>query len=99
MPNTLTLVASFVAKPGQEQRLRNELNAMIAQSVAEEGCLGYQPFVDPNHPERMIILEEWVSNEALEYHFTLPHFKHVAKVLDEILAEPFTLRKLTDIPA
>ncbi|GGR31904.1 putative quinol monooxygenase [Streptomyces netropsis] len=98
MSNTLTLVAGFIAKPGQEQRLRDELNAMIAPSVAEEGCLGYQPFADPDRPERMIILEEWVSSEALEYHFALPHFQHVARVLDEILAEPFTLRRLTDIP-
>ncbi|MET9364611.1 putative quinol monooxygenase [Streptomyces sp. NPDC006632] len=99
MSNTLTLVASFVAKPGQEERLRDELNAMIAPSVAEEGCLGYQPFTDPNHLERMIILEEWVDSRALDHHFTLPHFQHVAKVLDEILAESFTLRKLTDIPS
>ncbi|MEV6265120.1 putative quinol monooxygenase [Streptomyces sp. NPDC051784] len=98
MSNPLTLVARFVAKPGQEERLRDELNAMIAPSVAEEGCLGYQPFTDPNHPERMIILEEWASSEALDHHFTLPHFQHVANVLDEVLAEPFTLRKLTDIP-
>ncbi|MGW7098827.1 putative quinol monooxygenase [Streptomyces sp. NPDC054838] len=98
MPSTLVLIADFVAKPGQEERLRDELNAMIVPSVAEEGCLGYQPLTDPNHPERMIILEEWVSSEALEYHFTLPHFQHVAKVLNEILAEPFTLRKLTETP-
>ncbi|MFE3526516.1 putative quinol monooxygenase [Streptomyces sp. NPDC059161] len=99
MSNTLTLIASFVARPGQEERLRDELNMMIAPSVAEEGCLGYQPFTDPNRPERMIILEEWVDSEALDYHFTLPHFQHVAKVLEEILAEPFTLQKLTGLPS
>ncbi|TJZ54096.1 antibiotic biosynthesis monooxygenase [Streptomyces piniterrae] len=99
MPNALTIVAAFTAKPGEEQRLRDELNAMIAPSLAEEGCLGYQPFVDPNRADRVIIVEEWASSAALEHHFSLPHFKHVAQVLDEILAEPFTLRRLTDAPA
>ncbi|MFJ4838625.1 putative quinol monooxygenase [Streptomyces sp. NPDC088746] len=98
MPNTLTIVASFTAKPGQGQRLRDELDAMVAPSVAEEGCIGYQPFTDPSRPDRMIIVEEWASSAALGHHFSLPHFKHVAQVLDEILAEPFTLRRLTDIP-
>ncbi|WP_242902242.1 putative quinol monooxygenase [Actinomadura terrae] len=98
MPNTLTIVAGFVAKPGQEQRLRDELNAMVAPSLAEEGCLSYQPYVDPNHPNRMIMIEEWTDSAALDHHFTLPHFKHVAQVLEEILAEPFTLRRLTDAP-
>lgn len=99
MSNTLTIVASFIAKPGQEQRLRNELDAMIAPSLAEEGCLGYQPYADPDRPDRMILVEEWTSNAALEHHFSLPHFQRVAKALDEVLAEPFTLRRLTDIPS
>ena len=99
MSNTLTIVAGFAAKPGQEQRLRDELNAMIAPSLAEESCLGYQPFADPNRADRMIIIEEWADSAALDHHFSLPHFTHVARVLDEILAEPFTLRRLTDIPS
>ncbi|MGW0806773.1 putative quinol monooxygenase [Nonomuraea sp. NPDC002799] len=99
MSNTLTIIARFTAKPGAEERLREELNAMIAPSLAEEGCLGYQPYADPARADRMIIVEEWTSGAALEYHFSLPHFKHVAQALDEILAEPFTLRRLTDVPA
>lgn len=99
MSSTLTIIARFTAKPGQEQRLRDALEAMIAPSVAEEGCLGYQPYADPNRADRMVIVEEWVSAAALDHHFSLPHFTHVAQVLDEILAEPFTLRRLTDVPA
>lgn len=99
MSNTLTIVAGFTARPGQEQRLRDELNAMIAPSLAEEGCLGYQPYTDPNRPDRMIIVEEWADSAALDFHFSLPHFEHIAQVLEEILAEPFTLRRLTDVPA
>ncbi|MFC4118567.1 putative quinol monooxygenase [Nonomuraea zeae] len=99
MPNTLTIVATFVAKPGEEGRLREELTAMIAPPLEEEGCLGYQPYADPGRPGRMILLEEWTDAAALAYHFTLPHFERIAGVLEEILAEPFVLRRLTDIPA
>lgn len=97
MSNTLSIIAGFVAKPGQEQRLRDELTAMIIPSLAEEGCLAYQPYTDPTRADRMIIVEEWTDAEALGRHFDLPHFKRVAASLDEILAEPFTLRRLTDI--
>jgi quinol monooxygenase YgiN len=44
----------------------------------------------------MIIVEEWADAAALDVHFSLPHFKRIAEVLGEILAEPFTLRRLTD---
>lgn len=94
--HTLTLIAGFTAEPGQEQTLRDALNAMVEPSLAEYGCLAYHPYTDPNRPGRMIIVEEWTSEAALENHFSLPHFKQISAILDEILAEPFTLRRLTD---
>lgn len=99
MPSPLTIVASFVAKPGQERRLLEELTAMIEPSLAEEGCLAYHAYTDPSRADRVVLIEEWTGAEALEHHFTLPHFKHIAAVLDEILAEPFTMRRLTDAAA
>lgn len=90
----ITLIAAFRAKPGCENRLREELTAMIEPSEAEPGCLGYRPLVDPKAPGAMVIVEEWVDEAALDFHFTTPHFKRVAGVLDEILAEPFTLTRL-----
>ncbi|WP_328392122.1 putative quinol monooxygenase [Nocardia sp. NBC_00416] len=97
MSNSLSIIAGFTARPGQEQRLRDELTAMIAPSLAEPGCLGYHPYSDPARPDRMIIMEEWTDAAALDHHFTLPHFERVAAALEEILAEPFTLRRLTDV--
>ncbi|WP_256668231.1 putative quinol monooxygenase [Nocardia cyriacigeorgica] len=85
--------------PGRSNACATQLIAMIAPSLAEEGGLGYQPYVDPTRADRVLIAEEWTDAAALEHHFTLPHFQHVAAVLAEILAEPFTLRRLTDMPA
>lgn len=99
MTHTLTIVAAFIAKPGQGMQLRDALSAMIAPSLAEDGCIRYQPLTDPSSPDRMILIEEWADGAALERHFSLPHFKHVATVLPEVLAEPFTLRRLTDVTA
>ncbi|WP_209326263.1 putative quinol monooxygenase [Brevibacterium renqingii] len=89
-----TLIASFEAKPGFEARLQTELSAMVEPSTAEPGCLGYRPYLDPSDPTRMIILEEWTSQASLDAHFQTPHFRHVAEVLDEILAVPFSLTRL-----
>jgi quinol monooxygenase YgiN len=98
MADTLVLVAGFRAKPGQEDALRDALAAMIVPSEAEEGCLGYRPLADPAKPGAMVCLEEWVDDAALEFHFQTPHFKEVAQILDQILIEPFTLRRLTQAP-
>jgi quinol monooxygenase YgiN len=91
------MIASFQAKPGQEQRLQDELNAMIAPSLAEAGCVGYRPLLDPNRLGAMVIVEEWRGPAALQTHFGTPHFQHVAQVLDEILVEPFMMTMLTPL--
>jgi quinol monooxygenase YgiN len=92
-----TMIATFQAKPGEEQRLKDELGAMIEPSLAEAGCLAYRPLVDPNQPGAMVIIEEWIGEDALQEHFATPHFNRVAKVLDEILVEPFAATTLTRV--
>jgi quinol monooxygenase YgiN len=52
MPFTMTV--NFEAKPGKEQQLQDALDAMIEPSLAEPGCLGYRPLVDPNRPGAMV---------------------------------------------
>ncbi|MEU9497444.1 putative quinol monooxygenase [Streptomyces sp. NPDC048196] len=92
---SLIVVAECLAEPGQEDRLRTALEAMIEPSLEEPGCLAYRPYTDLNQPARMVIVEEWTGPQALAEHFTTPHFHHVKQVLDLILAEPMSIRKLT----
>ncbi|MEV6773068.1 putative quinol monooxygenase [Nocardia sp. NPDC051030] len=91
---SLHVVAELRAATGNEDRLRTALESMIEPSLAEPGCYAYQLFINPNDPTHQVIVEEWKSPEALEEHFTTPHFLHVAKVLEAILAEPLTIRRL-----
>lgn len=91
---TLTVIAGFGAKPGMEDDLRTALEGMIEPSLEEAGCLAYEPYTDPNQPARMVLIEEWTDKEALDLHFTTPHFEHVAGVLGTLLVKPFTIRHL-----
>ncbi|MBF6066261.1 antibiotic biosynthesis monooxygenase [Nocardia terpenica] len=92
---SLHVVAEMRAASGQEDRLRTTLEALIEPSLAEEGAISYQPFVDPNDPRHWVMVEEWTDNDALEAHFRTPHFQHAAKVLENVLAEPLVVRRLT----
>ncbi|HUR03323.1 MAG TPA: putative quinol monooxygenase [Nonomuraea sp.] len=73
--------------------------ADIELSMDEPGCLAYQPYIDPNDPARMVIVEEWTGPQALAEHFTTPHFRHVEQVLGQILAQPLSIRKLIAAPS
>ena len=96
---SLTVVAECLAAPGQADRLRTALEAMIEPSLEESGCLAYRPYTDPNNCARMAIVEEWTNPQALAEHVTTAHFRHAQQVLERILAEPMTIRRLVTAPA
>ncbi len=96
---SVIVVAECLAAPGREDRLRTALEAMIEPSLEEPGCLAYQPYADPNRPARMVVVEEWATADDLDEHFATPHFLHVRKVLDLVLAEPMTIRRLVAAPS
>ncbi|MFC4123328.1 putative quinol monooxygenase [Nocardia rhizosphaerae] len=91
---TLHVIARFRAAPGQEDRLRTALEAMIEPTLAEPGCLFYQLFTDPNDSAAMVLVERWSSAVDLDAHFGTPHFLHVRSVLETVLAEPMGIDRL-----
>lgn len=95
--STLTLNVRFIAKPGREADLRDTLEALVAPTVAEAGCLRYELYLHPTDPSRMVLLEEWVDAAALAEHFETPHLKQGAAALQEILAEPSQIRRFSEI--
>ncbi|MFI6167189.1 putative quinol monooxygenase [Nocardia sp. NPDC051052] len=95
--STLTLNVRFTAKQGHEAELHEVLRNMIEPTIAEKGCLGYELYLHPTDPSRVVLLEEWVDADALAAHFETPHLKQCAAALDQILVEPFQLRRFTEI--
>ncbi|POX53381.1 putative quinol monooxygenase [Streptomyces sp. Ru72] len=91
----LVVLTRYLAVPGQEDRLRTALEAMIEPSLQACGCLTYEPYVDPNRPGRMLNFEEWADARALREHLTGGHHRHLRQVLDLVLAEPETIWTLT----
>lgn len=49
------------------------LTTMVEESRKEEGCIAYSYAVDVLDPAKLIIVEKWVDDEALAFHFATPH--------------------------
>ena len=99
MKETLTLVAGFQAKPGQEDRLREALNTMVEPSEAEPGCLGYRPLADPNRTGAMVCLEESGERGRAGIPFRHTAFQERSRCPDRnTQPSSFTLRRLRPVP-
>ncbi|MDT7951462.1 MAG: putative quinol monooxygenase [Acetobacteraceae bacterium] len=69
----LTVVAKLTAKPGKEDELLPMLQALLAPTHAEPGCINYDLHRSHEQPGTFMFIESWASRELLEAHMKSPH--------------------------
>ena len=85
---TVTVVATFQAKPGKENELRAALTGLVAPTRKEAGCLNYDLHVSPEDPAKFLFHENWASRAQLEAHFQSPHIQALLPRVDALCAGP-----------
>jgi quinol monooxygenase YgiN len=61
----IAVVATFVAKPGNEEKLKEALQGIVAPTLKEPGALQYDLHRDIKEPRRFVFYERWQSEAAL----------------------------------
>ncbi|MBI2170908.1 MAG: antibiotic biosynthesis monooxygenase [Chloroflexi bacterium] len=64
----LRLVISINAAPGKGAELARAMAARCTEVVKELGCQQYEVFQSAVHPDRLILLERWTDQAALDAH-------------------------------
>lgn len=95
--NTLSIIAVLKAKEGKRDSLKSALQALIAPTRQETGCLDYALFQLQETPDVFYMRESWKGQEALDVHIALPHFQVFVQQMDDLLAEPLQLVRLSAI--
>lgn len=93
----LTIVARIKAKPGMEDRMRQDLLGLLATTRAESGCITFDLLKDINEPTVFVLYENWKNRATLDAHFEQPYVKQVLQAYEETLAkqiEVLSLRKI-----
>jgi quinol monooxygenase YgiN len=81
---TITVVATFQAKPGKESELMKALISLVAPTRKETGCLNYDLHVSPGDPAKFLFHENWTSKAELDAHLKSPHIQVLLPRLDEL---------------
>ena len=74
---TLKIVAKFVVTPETKQIVINAVVKCQVQSRAEEGNNYYDLTESVENENVLVILEEWKSQEAIDFHNSTDHFKEL----------------------
>ena len=85
---SLTVVATFQARPGQEAALRAALTSLLAPTRLEAGCLNYDLHEAVGQPGRFLFHENWTSKAHLDTHLQSPHIQKLLPRVGEFCPEP-----------
>ncbi|HMO19827.1 MAG TPA: putative quinol monooxygenase [Candidatus Melainabacteria bacterium] len=83
----VTVIAKLKAKPGLEEKVRQELEVMVKETEKEPGCINYDLHRHMEEPGTFLFHENWESKEALDRHMKTEHFLRLSGIAADILAE------------
>ncbi|MFT3739574.1 MAG: putative quinol monooxygenase [Breznakibacter sp.] len=79
----LKIVATIIAKPEFKEDIVKVLHTVTDATRKEEGNISYVLHRDTDNDLKFIILEEWKSQETIDFHNKTAHFLTLKKELDE----------------
>lgn len=90
-----TIIGTVTARPEMREELASVLQALVAPTRAEAGCINYDFHVDAADPCVFVFYENWTDRAALDAHLAMPHLQPLLSQLDRLLAVPVDIRPLT----
>lgn len=84
----VTVVARIKAKPGMEERVKQELLSLVNPTRSEAGCINYDLHQSTDDRSIFLFYENWTSKEDLDKHIEMPYLKAFLEKAEGILAEP-----------
>ncbi|HTF67209.1 MAG TPA: putative quinol monooxygenase [Edaphobacter sp.] len=79
-PVVLSVVIEAV--PGREEDLAAQLQALVAPTQSEAGCMQYKLHRSPENPGTFLFYEKFINQAALDAHLETPHFQGFVKYRD-----------------
>lgn len=87
----VTVVATFKAKSGREESLKSAIEAVVAPTRSEPGCINYDLHRSSEDPGVFMLYENWISKKNLDKHLEMPYLKDLLGKADTLLREPIEL--------
>jgi quinol monooxygenase YgiN len=81
---TVTVIATFQARPGKETELKDALIDLVAPTRREAGCLNYDLHASPESPAKFLFHENWTSQAHLDAHLKSAHIVALLPRVDEL---------------
>ena len=79
--------AQVFIQPEKVDAFLEATKSLIEKSRAEEGCVSYSLYQDPQDKTRFLFFEEWKNQAAVDFHFSTEHFQKFGETLNDCASE------------
>src|SRR5712692_5165292 len=97
MGDVITVIASFLPKPGQEARVEQILRGMVGPTRREPGCRRYDLYAANGSPARLVLFEIYQDQASLDADLATEHYKAYRTGITELLSGPIEVRILQSL--
>jgi quinol monooxygenase YgiN len=88
MGTKLTVVGKIKAKPGMEEKVKEELLALVPPTRTEPGCINYDLHQALDDKSSFVFYENWLSKKDLDEHLQMPYLQAFLSKAEHLLAQP-----------
>jgi quinol monooxygenase YgiN len=96
--NMRMITAKIFVKKEKLQDFIKAARGMIDSTMKEPGCESYMLYQNPFEPAKLIFVETYKNQAAIDAHFASSYFKNFGPVIKDWLSEPSEI-KIYDIAA
>jgi len=91
------LIARLKTKPGEEARVTEALRRLAVPSLAEPGCVRYEPYVVKGDQATLVVIETWADQAAFDTHAASAPFQEFLATVGKALDGPPDLAFLEEM--
>ncbi len=82
------VIATAQVKPDKRDAFMQGVQACLAETLKEQGCLRYDCNASVSEPTRFVFVEQWESRDALMAHARSDHLRAWRKLSADFVAGP-----------
>jgi quinol monooxygenase YgiN len=87
----IVVTGSVTARQDSFDQIRKLSLEHVHRSRQEPGCISHSVHVDCENPLRLVFVEQWADQAALQAHFRVPASGETVRALQALSAAPATL--------
>ncbi|MCO6518311.1 MAG: antibiotic biosynthesis monooxygenase [Snodgrassella sp.] len=97
MSQPIKLVAIIELKTGAWPNIAAAVEECVTRSSQELGNIFYTVNNDLDKADRIVFIECWANQSAIDEHNRTTHFQNLIKTVEPYLREPMQLLKLSEV--